>query len=86
MLIVLNRFYHLSYLITFFLFYILSSLDFMINIFSILSLYFKFNNKLIAFDSFKSQSYISVQEEYRYEDPDEGLAFLERRIYTLSPW
>ncbi|XP_068987074.1 putative ankyrin repeat domain-containing protein 20A4 [Bombus flavifrons] len=45
-----------------------------------------FKENLSTFlSSFKSQSYISVQEEYRYEDPDEGLAFLERRIYTLSP-
>ncbi|XP_076749639.1 uncharacterized protein LOC143422702 isoform X2 [Xylocopa sonorina] len=33
--------------------------------------------------SFKSESFISVQEEYKYEDPDEGVGFLERRIYTL---
>ncbi|KOX68802.1 Ankyrin repeat and LEM domain-containing protein 1 [Melipona quadrifasciata] len=35
--------------------------------------------------SFKSQSYIIIQEEYNHEDPDEGVTFLERRIYTLSP-
>ncbi|XP_033337308.2 uncharacterized protein LOC117226760 [Megalopta genalis] len=35
--------------------------------------------------SFKTESFISVQEEYKYEDPDEGIAFLERRIYTIPP-
>ncbi|CAL7949016.1 unnamed protein product [Xylocopa violacea] len=35
--------------------------------------------------SFKSESYISVQEEYRHEDPDDGVSFLERRIYALPP-
>ena len=44
------------------------------------------SDKLIVFNSYKSQSHISVQEEYKYEDPDEGITFLERRIYTLSPW
>ncbi|KAF3430080.1 hypothetical protein E2986_07206 [Frieseomelitta varia] len=35
--------------------------------------------------SYKSQSYISVQEEYKYEDPDEGMTFLERpKSLTLS--
>ncbi|XP_076234753.1 uncharacterized protein LOC143179420 [Calliopsis andreniformis] len=38
------------------------------------------------FSSFKSESHISVQEEYKYEDSDEGIAFLERRIYTLPPY
>lgn len=42
------------------------------------------SDKLIVFNSFKS--YINLQEEYKYEDPDEGITFLERRIYTLSPW
>ncbi|XP_043263232.1 uncharacterized protein LOC122403659 [Colletes gigas] len=35
--------------------------------------------------SFTSQSYVSVQEEYKYEYPDDGVAFLERRIYALPP-
>ncbi|XP_017757959.1 PREDICTED: ankyrin repeat domain-containing protein 20A4-like [Eufriesea mexicana] len=42
-------------------------------------------NLSIFHSSFKSQSYISVQEDYKYEDVDEGVAFLERRIYTLPP-
>lgn len=46
---------------------------------------FKENFNTLLSSSLKSQSYISVQEEYKYEDPDEGIAFLERRIYTLTP-
>ncbi|XP_054009472.1 uncharacterized protein LOC128892878 isoform X1 [Hylaeus anthracinus] len=36
-----------------------------------------------CYSSFKSQSYTSVQEEYKHEYPDDGINFLERRIYTL---
>ncbi|KZC09345.1 PREDICTED: uncharacterized protein LOC107187523 [Dufourea novaeangliae] len=42
-------------------------------------------NFTVLFSSFKSQSYISVQEEYKHEDLDEGIAFVERRVYTLPP-
>ncbi|XP_029037436.2 uncharacterized protein LOC114873355 isoform X3 [Osmia bicornis bicornis] len=42
-------------------------------------------NSNTFFSSFKSQSYISVQEEYKHEDIDEGMAFRERRIYTIPP-
>ncbi|CAK9814606.1 Ankyrin repeat and LEM domain-containing protein 1 [Anthophora quadrimaculata] len=42
-------------------------------------------NLNILLSSFKSQSYISVQEEYKYEDVDEGVAFLECKMYTLPP-
>ncbi|KOC66750.1 Ankyrin repeat and LEM domain-containing protein 1 [Habropoda laboriosa] len=50
----------------------------------ILYFVFFFNMPFFLY-SFKSQSYISVQEAYKYEDADEGVAFLERRIYTLPP-
>ncbi|XP_014219954.1 uncharacterized protein LOC106647899 [Copidosoma floridanum] len=33
---------------------------------------------------FDSQSFLSVQEEYKYKDPDEGVVLLERRLY-VSP-
>ncbi|XP_078042958.1 uncharacterized protein LOC144473186 [Augochlora pura] len=42
-------------------------------------------NYNVLSSSFKTHSFISVQEEYKYEDPDEGIAFLERRIYTIPP-
>ncbi|XP_076176438.1 uncharacterized protein LOC143151303 isoform X2 [Ptiloglossa arizonensis] len=33
--------------------------------------------------SVKSQSFIKIEEEYKYEDPEDGTAFLERRIYAM---
>ncbi|XP_076652345.1 uncharacterized protein LOC143358786 [Halictus rubicundus] len=42
-------------------------------------------NYNVLSSSFKSQSFISVQEEYRYDDSEENIAFLERRIYTIPP-
>ncbi|XP_076298923.1 uncharacterized protein LOC143217990 [Lasioglossum baleicum] len=42
-------------------------------------------NYNVLLSSFKSQSFIRVQEEYTYEDSEENMAFLERRIYTIPP-
>ncbi|XP_031837960.1 uncharacterized protein LOC116429309 [Nomia melanderi] len=42
-------------------------------------------NYNIFLSSFQSQSYVSIQEEYKYESLEENLAFVERRIYTLPP-
>ncbi|XP_017878261.1 uncharacterized protein LOC108623914 [Ceratina calcarata] len=45
---------------------------------------FKENLITLLSSSSSTTSYFSVQEDYKYEDEDEGIAFLERRTYALS--